>query len=186
MIKALAVTLFPVVFMAVLVGGGERLRRRQIEQDGDAPIGKSVFYGSKYLIVVVWVAMILASWGVRVSFVESPAALQTAAVCLWVAGFLVLFAGRFGLGDSFRIGRPRESTRLRTDGLFRISRNPMYVGVYSTLLAATLYTMNPALLLAGIFIAAVHHRIILAEEAHLRSAFGKEYAEYCRRVRRYL
>ena len=88
--------------------------------------------------------------------------------------------------DQPRIGRPKESTRLRVDGLFRVSRNPMYLGVYSTLLASVLYTLNPVLLLFGAFIVAVHHRIILAEETHLRNAFGKEYAEYCCRVRRYL
>jgi protein-S-isoprenylcysteine O-methyltransferase Ste14 len=35
-------------------------------------------------------------------------------------------------------------------------------------------------------VVAVHHRIILAEEQHLQKAFGEEYANYCRRVRRYL
>jgi len=61
----------------------------------------------------------------------------------------------------------------------------MYLGVFATLLAATLYTLNPFVLLIAIFIVAVHHRIVLAEEAYLQEAFGGEYAEYCRRVRRY-
>jgi protein-S-isoprenylcysteine O-methyltransferase Ste14 len=185
-IEALAVTLFPVAFLAVLFTGGERFRRRQIEQDGDAPIDRTLFYGSKYLILVLWAAMVLDSWGVKVSFFEGPAPLKRAAVCVWAVGFILLFVGRFGLGDSFRIGRPKESTRLRVDGLFRVSRNPMYLGVYSTLLGSVLYTLNPVLLLFGAFIVAVHHRIVLAEETHLRNAFGKEYAEYYRRVRRYL
>ena len=47
------------------------------------------------------------------------------------------------------------------------------------------YTLNPFVLLIAIFIVAVHHRIVLAEEAYLQEAFGGEYAEYCRRVRRY-
>ena len=67
-----------------------------------------------------------------------------------------------------------------------MSRNPMYLGVYATLLASVLRTLNPVLLLLGAFIVAVHHRIVLAEEAHLHSAFGEEYAAYCRQVRRYL
>jgi len=41
-------------------------------------------------------------------------------------------------------------------------------------------------LLIAIFIVAVHHRIVLAEEAYLRQTFGGEYAEYCSRVGRYL
>jgi protein-S-isoprenylcysteine O-methyltransferase Ste14 len=186
MIEALAVTLFPVAFLAVLFTGGALLRRRQIDMDGDAPIDKTLFYGSKYLIVVLWAAVVLDSWGIKVSFFNGPAPLKKAAVCVWAIGFILLFVGRFGLGNSFRIGHPKESTRLRVDGLFRVSRNPMYVGMYSTLLASVLRTLNPILFLIGAFIVAVHHRIVLAEEIHLRNAFGKEYEEYCGRVRRYL
>ncbi len=62
----------------------------------------------------------------------------------------------------------------------------MYVGVYETLLASVLYTLNPIILFIGIFAVAVHHRIILAEEQHLRKVFGEEYMDYCSRVRRYL
>jgi protein-S-isoprenylcysteine O-methyltransferase Ste14 len=186
MVEVLVVTLFPVAFLAVLFTGGELFRRRQIDMDGDAPIGRTLFYGSKYLILVVWAAMVLESWGIKLSFFNAPASLRRAAVCVWAIGFIVLLVGRFALGDSFRIGNPKESTRLKANGLLRISRNPMYLGVYSTLLASVLRTLNPVLLLFAVFIVAVHHRIVLAEETHLRNAFGKEYEEYCRRVRRYL
>jgi protein-S-isoprenylcysteine O-methyltransferase Ste14 len=75
---------------------------------------------------------------------------------------------------------------LPVGGLFQFSRNPMYLGVYATILAGVLYTLNPLVLLAGVFVVAVHHRIVLAEEQHLQKTFGAEYADYCRRVRRYL
>jgi protein-S-isoprenylcysteine O-methyltransferase Ste14 len=67
-----------------------------------------------------------------------------------------------------------------------MSRNPMYVGVYLTIAASTLYTINPLVILTGVFVIAVHHRIVLAEENHLRQVFGREYLEYCSRVRQYL
>lgn len=186
MLEALIVTLFPVAFLVVLFTGGELLRRRRIDMDGDAPIDRTVFYSSKYLILALWTAMVLDAWGINLSFFHVPAVFKTAAVCLWVIGFILLFAGRFALGKSFRIGRPKESTSLRADGLFRFSRNPMYLGVYSSLLASVLRTLNPVLLLIGVFIIIVHNKIVLAEETHLRNAFGKEYEEYCSRVRRYL
>jgi protein-S-isoprenylcysteine O-methyltransferase Ste14 len=105
---------------------------------------------------------------------------------VWIGGFQLLFLGRIELGSSIPIGRPQESTSLRIAGMFRFSRNPMYLGVYATLLATVLRTLNPVLLLLAVFIVAVHHRIVLAEEDHMRNAFGEEYAAYCRRVRRYL
>lgn len=42
------------------------------------------------------------------------------------------------------------------------------------------------LLVVGASVAAVHYRIILAEEECLRKIIGREYDEYCQRVRRYL
>ena len=186
MIEAIFVTLFPVVFLILLFGGGEVFRRRKIEQGGEAPINRTLFSISKYSIIVIWGAMALQSWGIGLSVVAVPAAVTWIALALWVFGFVFLFLGRFGLGTSFRLGTPKESTSLRVDGVYGFSRNPMYLGVYATVLASVLYTMNPLVLLMGAFIVAVHHTIVLAEEEHMRKVFGQEYAEYCQRVRRYI
>lgn len=186
MIESVAVTLPAFLFLVVLFGGGAVFRRRNIDMDGDAPINKKLFYSSKYAIMLLWAAAVAQSWGVDLSCVDRPSAVKWAAMCLWYGGFALLFIGRLGLAEAFRIGSPQESTALKTRGLFCLSRNPMYVGVYSTLLAATLYTMNPAVLAIGAFVIAVHHKIVLAEEQYLHKAFGGEYADYCRRVRRYL
>lgn len=186
MIEALIVTFFPVVFMILLLGGGAVLRRTSIEQGGEAPINTALFATSKYAILVIWGAAVLGSWGIDLAVSEAPAAVTGIALVLWVAGFVLLLLGRFGLGSSFRIGTAKESTSLRTGGLYGVSRNPMYVGVYATVFASALYTMNPLVWTLGAFVVAVHHRIVLAEEEHLRTAFGGEYDEYCRRVGRYI
>jgi protein-S-isoprenylcysteine O-methyltransferase Ste14 len=186
MIELVVVTVFPVLFLIVLFGGGALLRRKNIDMDGESPIGRKVFYTSKYAILGLWAVMVVQSWGVNLSFGRAPGWLRWVSLFLWIGGFLLLFIGRLGLADSFRIGSPKESTHLKTGGLFQFSRNPMYVGVYATILASILYTLNPIVLLAGVFVVAVHHRIVLAEEQHLQKAFGQEYADYCCRVRRYL
>jgi protein-S-isoprenylcysteine O-methyltransferase Ste14 len=118
--------------------------------------------------------------------VEVPDLAKAVSLVLWVLGFALLFSGRSVLGDSFRIGSPRESTGLKQTGLYRFSRNPMYVGVYATLCAAVVRTFNPLLLLAAVYVIAVHHRIVLAEEEQLRRALGEQYRAYCSRVRRYV
>jgi protein-S-isoprenylcysteine O-methyltransferase Ste14 len=186
MIEAVLVTILPAGFLIVLFGGGALFLRREIKQDGEAPINRTLFYASKYSILVLWGAMVMQSWGIRISIVDVPRLLQLVALAFWCAGFVLLYLGRFKMGDSFRLGTPKEDTRLRTDGLFRLSRNPMYVGVYVTIIAASLYTLNPVVLLLGAFVAAVHHSIVLAEETHMQRVFGREYGEYRCRVRRYI
>ena len=141
---------------------------------------------SKYAILIPWAGMIFQSFGLDLSLIKGPRSLKWISLGLWAASFVLLFMGRLGLGSSFRVGFAKESTILKDSGLFRYSRNPMYLGIYGTLLASALYTMNPLVFLVGIFVAAVHHRIILGEEACLRKTFGEEYVDYCRRVRRYL
>jgi protein-S-isoprenylcysteine O-methyltransferase Ste14 len=88
--------------------------------------------------------------------------------------------------DSFRLGTPKEDTSLKMDGLFRLSRNPMYVGVYATIVAASLYTLNPVVILLGAVVVAVHHAIVLAEEKRMHKVFSQEYFAYCNRVPRYV
>jgi protein-S-isoprenylcysteine O-methyltransferase Ste14 len=186
MIESILVTLFPVLFLIILFGGGALFRRRNIDMDGEAPINKTLFYASKYSIVLLWGAMVLQSWGIDLSFIKVIGLFKWSSLVLWFFGFMLMLTGRFGMGGSFRLGSPRESTCLKKNGLFRLSRNPMYLGVYATLTASIFYTMNPIVLVIGIFIIAVHHQIVLAEEQCLQKIFGKEYVDYCRCVRRYI
>ncbi len=186
MIEALAVTLLPLGFLVVLFWGGARFQRKNIAQDGEAPIRSTQFYLSKYAIVGLWVAMILQSWGIGVSLFEVPLYIRGIALVLWCAGFALLYVGRFEMGSSFRLGTPKEQTSLKVDGLFSRSRNPMYVGMYATVIASALYTVNPVVVLLGAFVIVVHHSIVLAEERFMRNAFGREYEAYFARVPRYV
>ena len=186
MLLPLFVTLLPVLFMAGLIRKARLLRQRHIDMDGDPPIAKALFLSSKYAIVIVWGAMVVESWSGALSFVDVPGSARGVSLGLWVLGFALLFSGRTVLGDSFRFGSPRERTGLAQTGLYRFSRNPMYVGMYTTLGAAVVSTFNPLVLLAALYVIAVHHRIVLAEEEHLRRTLGEEYRTYCRRVRRYV
>jgi protein-S-isoprenylcysteine O-methyltransferase Ste14 len=186
MIEAMLVTILPVGFLIVLFGGGALFNKRKIEQDGEAPINRTLFYASKYSILVLWGAMVIQSWGISISFGEVPRFLQLVALLLWVAGFVLLYLERFRMGDSFRLGTAKEETSLKADGLFRLSRNPMYVGMYATITASAFYTLNPVVILLAAFVIAIHHTIVHPEEVHMQKVFGREYVDYCRRVRRYI
>jgi len=186
MIEPLFISVWPVLFMSLIYGGGMKLRRQRIDMEGEPPIDKNLFLSSKLAMIIPWALMIFQSFGVNVSMVKGPGLLRPISLVLWASGFALAIVGRIGLGNSFRVGRPKESTRLRVDGLYRFSRNPMYLGLYATLAASALYARQPVGWLAAAFVVAVHHRIVLAEEENLRDAFGDEYRDYCRRVRRYL
>jgi protein-S-isoprenylcysteine O-methyltransferase Ste14 len=186
MIGAVAATILPLGFLVILFGGGAIFLRKNIEQDGEAPIHRTLFYFSKYSILVLWGVMILQIWGIGISFIEVPLLLQVTGLACWFFGFALLYIGRFEMGNSFRLGTPKEPTRLAVKGLFRWSRNPMYVGMYATVVASALYTLNPVVVVLGACVIAIHHSIVLAEEIHMQKLFGQEYLDYRNRVRRYI
>ena len=66
-----------------------------------------------------------------------------------VAGVAVIILGYLHLGEGNQIGLTRPPIRLRTAGIYRHSRNPIYVGFHLMTLAAILQTLNPAVLLLG-------------------------------------
>jgi protein-S-isoprenylcysteine O-methyltransferase Ste14 len=81
----------------------------------------------------------------------------------------------------------QPTTRLVTDGPFRFTRNPIYLGfllIYLgfTLLAGTLW----GVVLAPLVPAAVNYLIIGAEESYLHDKFTDQYAEYKSRVRKWI
>lgn len=80
-----------------------------------------------------------------------------------------------------------QSTRLVTDGPYRISRNPMYTGLTAALagVALLLGTLSPWLVVP-VFVWLIQNFVIKVEEAMLADTFGPEYDAYRSRVRRWL
>jgi protein-S-isoprenylcysteine O-methyltransferase Ste14 len=83
--------------------------------------------------------------------------------------------------------QPSKTKTLVIDGLYRFSRNPMYLGLAILLTGWMIWLGNPInlILLAG-FIAYMTAFQIKPEEAALREKFSAEYDAYCRRVRRWI
>ena len=83
--------------------------------------------------------------------------------------------------------KPERASAMVTSGVYRVSRNPMYVGMVLLLLA---WAVNLSALLpfAGppIFVLYITRFQIRSEERILKGIFGEEYSAYAARVRRWL
>jgi protein-S-isoprenylcysteine O-methyltransferase Ste14 len=83
--------------------------------------------------------------------------------------------------------RPDAAARLVTDGIYRHTRNPMYVGMLMVLAGWGLWLnhLGAALLipLCGVWLQRFQ---ILPEERAMEARFGDEFRAYRRRVRRWL
>ena len=103
-----------------------------------------------------------------------------------LAGLLLLLWSLVSFGQSFRVGIDTDHPdKLITTGVFAFSRNPIYVAFAFILLGQFLIFSNWILLIyfgAAIWL---FHRQVLREEDYLKKHYGKEYLEYCNRVKRY-
>ena len=90
--------------------------------------------------------------------------------------------------DNGRAGVSKtDRTSLVTRGIYRISRNPAFLGFDLVYIGILLMFFNWALLLLSAFAALMFHlQIVNVEEDFLQHAFGEEYSEYKRTVNRYL
>ena len=79
------------------------------------------------------------------------------------------------------------ASALVTSGVYRWSRNPMYVGLTSLLLAWAVWLSAPAVLLGPIvFVLFITRFQIIPEERMMSAKFGNAYTEYQKSVRRWL
>lgn len=119
----------------------------------------------------------------RWSHVSTVGLLFPLALALMILGFLIVvfsmpFLGRRSFG--------REVGRLRTDGLYRFSRNPQLAGGFLFIAGyAMLWPSWKGALWASLWLVSAH-LMVRGEEEHLEHVFGDEYREYCARTPRYL
>jgi protein-S-isoprenylcysteine O-methyltransferase Ste14 len=102
------------------------------------------------------------------------------AILLWTATDFI----RRGRGTPAPYDPPRA---LVTSGLYRLTRNPMYVGVLTMIIGQALWFASSGVLIYAALVAvAFHARVVIYEEPLLRRTFGTAYADYCAYVPRWL
>jgi protein-S-isoprenylcysteine O-methyltransferase Ste14 len=104
--------------------------------------------------------------------------------CLGTVGYIIC---TFNFWQSVRIGVDYENAgKLTTTGIYAISRNPMYMSFLLLFFGEFLIFPNIGLLASCIVAGASFHMQIIKEELFLKSHYGKDYENYCEKVRRYL
>lgn len=98
-------------------------------------------------------------------------------ICIW----------RFPFEEKGTISPLDPTERLVVHGLYRYSRNPMYVGAIVLLIGESLYWASPTLAIyTAVLFVGFNLFIMLHEEPRLKRDFPVEYELYCAKVRRWL
>ncbi len=142
------------------------------------------------LVMLAFAGLMLLGWSAL------PPSLYPLVPRLGVAALLFAVAGWFGFSGFAAFGRAGTTinpvaidaaTALVTGGVYRVTRNPMYVGLTGVLTALAVGLGQPWLLVAPLLFALYITRFqILPEERVMATKFGEAYAAYRGRVRRWL
>ena len=140
------------------------------------------------LLIIFAAVMAVLAYAVPAS-VSVPERL-TVAVVLVVAGALVALAGVVAFRrhkTTVNPFTPEQSSSLVATGIYRFSRNPMYLGFLLALVGWCAYLANwVSALLLPVFVAYLNRFQIQPEERALKERFGQQFLAYSQSVRRWL
>lgn len=135
---------------------------------------------STILIVLIELLSIILNWTL---FDNS---IKIIGVILSMLGLLIFFLAVYTMKDSWRAGiSVTDKTDLVSNGIYKISRNPAFLGFDLVYIGILIMYFNWLLFFITIFTVIILHLQIIQEEKHLISEFNVEYTNYKKSVCRY-
>lgn len=139
-----------------------------------------------YLLITLLLMWLMDLFVPLQSYIFPPIAYAGIIPILGGIAIAAISAGMFVKADT-GLEPFEEATALVTDGFFRFTRNPMYLGMFLVLLGvAFLMGSVGALLPIAVFVLIIRNHFVLGEERFMEAAFGQQYLDYRSKVRRWL
>lgn len=133
-----------------------------------------------YSIIVAEVVSVIGDF----SILDTEA--RAIGLALGILGVIIFGTAVWTMRDSWRAGIPEnDKTEIVTEGIYKISRNPAFLGFDLVYIGIGLMFFNPVLAVFSIFAIVMLHFQILQEEKYLSVVFGREYDMYKKQVCRY-
>lgn len=186
MLSILPLLLFAAVIAATILRG--RAIRMQTRTSAWAFLHASGIQRVAGLVFAMsGTALVAATIALAADVVTPSAPALFAGIAIIAFGAAIVIVAQRQMGNAWRVGvRDGDAPLFVTAGLFRFSRNPIFVGMIlmalgAALAAGTIWSWTAV----AAFTLACHVQTRI-EEAHLSRAFGPAYADFQRRVPRWL
>jgi protein-S-isoprenylcysteine O-methyltransferase Ste14 len=139
---------------------------------------------SIYIIVTVLhinVPLIISNYLIKIAWIKYIG------IILCYIGLTIFLLALISFGKAWRIGiDENNSNELVTGGIFKYSRNPIFLFMDLYFTGIMLIYPNIIFIITAICTVAGLHFQIVREEKFLQNKFGEEYREYKRKTRRYI
>ena len=143
------------------------------------------------IVALIGILLIFLSKDYILILYLHPHLQNTLSILFLIIGFVIIFSATKEFKKSettVNPMKPETSTSLVTSGIFKYTRNPMYVGLTSILLASCFYfsSLLGIIVYVPLFILYITVFQIIPEEETMKGLFNDEYLNYCSKVRRWI
>ena len=143
------------------------------------------------IVALIGILLIFLSKDYILILYLHPHLQNTLSLIFLIIGFVIIFSAtkEFKKYDTtVNPMKPETSTSLVTSGIFKYTRNPMYLGLTSILLASCFYfsSLLGIIVYVPLFILYITVFQIIPEEETMKGLFNDEYFDYCSKVRRWI
>jgi len=143
------------------------------------------------IVALIGILLIFLSKDYILILYLHPHLQNTLSLIFLIIGFVIIFSAtkEFKKSDTtVNPMKPEISTSLVTSGIFKYTRNPMYLGLTSILLASCFYfsSLLGIIVYVPLFILYITVFQIIPEEETMKGLFNDDYLDYCSKVRRWI
>ena len=153
---------------------------------GKSSVHPLFFYGGKFSMYICWGLGLIKAINPGFGWFEVPVEMSWAGSIIFAFASVIMLLSFYDLGKSLKYGLPDGATKLVTNGLYRFSRHPLYLGMFLGCFGSIIFFPDPVNVFFAAFCIIPHLFIITVEEKFLAERFGKDWNEYVKKTRRFL
>lgn len=179
---AILIAFYGFYIAKIIVQNRKSIKTNQMGM-GNKP--KKVLYIEKIMSLATVLTMIADVFSIFAAKDFPIAPVRIAGIMLGILAVVFFAAATITMKNSWRVGIPEEKTALVTNGIYKWSRNPAFVGFDLLYLSICLLFFNIPLFVISIWAAVMLHLQVLQEEEHMKKMFGEDYINYMEHTFRY-
>lgn len=174
---------YSIYFLKMLSQRKKGIKTNQIgkRKEKDIHIVETLMWVGTCLIVIVQLLSIV------LNLTMLPFYARVTGFIMAMFGNAIFLISVLCMKDSWRAGIPeKDKTKLVTKGIYKISRNPAFLGFNLMYIGILLIFFNYGLLLFTVYVIMMLHLQVLQEEKYMEKTFENEYLQYKNKVFRYI
>ncbi len=174
---------YSIFFIKMLIQKRDGIKTRQVGTIKERRTGIIEILMSVSTLLIVPIQLI----SIFLDYNYSNNCIRYVGIIVSILGDIIFLISVITMKNSWRVGISKnDKTKLITNSIYKISRNPAFLGFDLMYLGIALLYSNPFTIIFSLFAIIMLHFQILEEEKYLEKSFKDEYISYKNKTNRYL